>query len=612
MEPPLTQSLSQPYGPTKSNYALPQNIKISPPIGPQDDSDVTLQVPLVENSGFKPHMPYQQNIQPQKQQQQVSPIQISSQQQQQQQVSPVQIPSQQQTQQQQQMQMPQAHMQVPVSNADHGVQGISQPNPLPSYAPNTIAPNEASVDPYHHNFIPGTFGPNAQNYNNHISAAPLGVNYVNTYSNAPPQISYPHMQSVPLVNTKPYAAFDHSNPFHSSNNNKFEHNVNANTDHHSSVSSAEPSGLDNTFRNRIKDFLGNVSVCETVPMASLVTAALIHHYRHRNTTKLVPFEGPKWLRYLGNAVFARATYGFLTGNGLIKPRSKAPQESARTLSWDGRDSYSSNPHNIPNSHTIGGYTNGHIQYDMQSAPNAVAPALESSYAGGVTQMVGKIVNGLFRNRNANGMPGITNRGLNDSADILDGFDESWAVPRKLAEKYYRNIYHKGKNLYNVETYVLGGAAAISALHSEKSMVRHQLGNHSNTTKQLDYKHDYVVMGLALSEVEMLLERKSEMGPMGPGDDLESIGKIALATIIKIKTDEDFGEYEKQYKNMTSHPMTTAQYNERDHCYHSYDGRYTGANIDYEQRKLQNRSQLLRQPHHQRFPQDFRYQQNYYS
>ncbi|KAJ2790628.1 hypothetical protein H4R20_006985 [Coemansia guatemalensis] len=337
-------------------------------------------------------------------------------------------------------------------------------------------------------------------------------------------------------------------------------------------------------------------------MASLVTAALIHHYKHRNTSKLVPFEGPKWLRYLGNAVYARATYGFLTGNGLIKPRAKAPQDGARALTWDGPGGYAPHPHGLPTSHTIGGYPSAGMQ-EMQPPPNTVASG--GGYAGGVTQMVGKIVNGLFRGKGSGGMPETTSRGLNDNADVLDGFDESWAVPKHLAEQYYHSIYHRGASLYGTESYVLGGAAAISALHSEKSMARHQHASNPNMANQLDYKHDYMVMGLALSEVETLLERKSEMGPMDPGDDLESIGKIALATMIKIKADEDYGGYEEQYnRSRTPRPMPT--YNEQKHCYHAYDGRYTGANIDYEQRQMQSRPHSYHQPRHQSFHQDYNY------
>ncbi|KAJ2079737.1 hypothetical protein H4R24_003579 [Coemansia sp. RSA 988] len=579
MEPPVAQSLSQPYGPIKASY--PKNPNVSPVIGPQEDSDSTIQVPLVENIGFKPQSKYQQTSQPQNQQQ----ILLAHMQQQSQQLPP---------QGSQQQQMPQAHMHVSAGNANYGVQGILQPNPQPSYTNTTVA-NDAPSDPYRHNLNSGTFPPPTQNYGeygNPTSTSPFGVNYVNTYPNVPPQATYSQAQQATLANSKPYAAFDHSNPFQA-NISKPEHNAAA--DHHSSVSSTEPSGPPNTFRNRIKDFLGNVSVCETVPMASLITAALFHHYKHRNTAKLVPFQGPKWLRYLGNAVYARATYGFLTGNGLMKPRGKASQDGTRALTWDGQDSsYPPQAHGLPSSHTIGGYPSG-----MQPPPNAGATG--SGYAGGVTQMVGKIVSGLFRSRN--GMPETTSRGLNDNSDALDGFDESWAVPKHLAKEYYHSIYHKSASLYGAESYVIGGAAAISALHSEKSMARHH--GHPNAASQLDYKHDYMVMGLALSEVETLLERKSEMGPLSPSDDLESIGKIALATLIKIKADEDSGGYEEQYnRSRTPHTMVpTHSYNEHKDYYHVYDGQYT--DIDYEQRKIQHRPHSYHHTHshHQSFYQD---------
>ncbi|KAJ2300490.1 hypothetical protein IWW51_005542 [Coemansia sp. RSA 2702] len=161
----------------------------------------------------------------------------------------------------------------------------------------------------------------------------------------------------------------------------------------------------------------------------------------------------------------------------------------------------------------------------------------SSGGGGdmITKVLGKIMGGLFK---SSGQQGRT-RDLEfdgDNDDVLGGFDDSNAVQKVVAEHYYRHVYRKNMDLRQATPQTLGGAAAIKALRSEERMV-HQL-RYSELAMPPDLHHDQMVMGLAMSEAADLLERKSELGPLHPDDNLENIGQIALATIIKIKIDED--------------------------------------------------------------------------
>ncbi|KAJ2343613.1 hypothetical protein GGF43_005656, partial [Coemansia sp. RSA 2618] len=156
----------------------------------------------------------------------------------------------------------------------------------------------------------------------------------------------------------------------------------------------------------------------------------------------------------------------------------------------------------------------------------------------VTKVLGKIMGGLFKGS------GSRTRDLEfDGADddVLSGFDDSSAVQRVVAEHYYRHVYHKNMDLRQTTPQTLGGAAAIKALRSERRMVQ-QL-RHSDLAIPHDLHHDQMVMGLALSEAGELLERKAALGPLRPEDNMEAIGGIALATIIKIKIDEENGEYD---------------------------------------------------------------------
>ncbi|KAJ1847764.1 hypothetical protein LPJ70_001373 [Coemansia sp. RSA 2708] len=181
---------------------------------------------------------------------------------------------------------------------------------------------------------------------------------------------------------------------------------------------------------------------------------------------MVPYKNSKWVRHINNALFAYNAYGFAKDNGIIRHRDMDTREIAPTR-------------------------------DLMS-PDVSNPLQD-------------IASSLIRPGNGN---------------VVEQFDDRWAVPRKAAEHYYNLIYHTKTGLYSASAQMLGAAAAIQALRTHYS-------NYGN-----GYQHEHSEMGLVLSEVNYLVSHKAETGYANANDTLEMVGKIALATLIKIKLDEE--------------------------------------------------------------------------
>ncbi|KAJ2714331.1 hypothetical protein H4S00_005182 [Coemansia sp. D1744] len=286
----------------------------------------------------------------------------------------------------------------------------------------------------------------------------------------------------------------------------------------SSSSSDHDDGLPaNTYANRFKAILRAVTISEVGPMILLTGGMLAHHYRNRSASKLIPYQMPKWIRYLKNILFAYNGLKFSRNNGLIKAPPKIsptwPQETGKRGLGDVTQ---------PGTRGLSDFepgdgTRGLDNYDLQGgepAPNDI-----------VMQMVNAMVGELFGGRDGAAQTAHNGNG------VLDGFDHSWAVPRALAEQSHRDVYMSGRNIAEIDAHYLGGAAAIQALETERQAVAMQ-------PHVVDSQHEYRVMGMALSEVDTLLERKADAGALGSDDTLQLVGKVALATIIKIKAEED--------------------------------------------------------------------------
>ncbi|KAJ1740583.1 hypothetical protein LPJ68_003652 [Coemansia sp. RSA 1086] len=251
----------------------------------------------------------------------------------------------------------------------------------------------------------------------------------------------------------------------------------ANNNHH--ISSMVKESSANSLLNCLKDSVKSVQITDVIPAVTMLGAAIMHHTKHRRSDTLVPYHKSRWFKRLNNALFAYNAYAFAKDNGFIKSR---PRDTSQPSS--------------------------------QAAGNR---GLNHSDDG--SNLLQQIASSLF----------LQSNDRNDG-NLVSQFDDRWAVPKPTAEHYYNLIYHTKTSLYNASIQMIGAAAAIRALRS---------GNHHiNASENPGYKAEHSLMGFALSEVSYLLERKEESGYLHPDDTLENVGKIALATLIKIKIDQE--------------------------------------------------------------------------
>ncbi|KAJ2057348.1 hypothetical protein GGI17_005689 [Coemansia sp. S146] len=344
-----------------------------------------------------------------------------------------------------------------------------------------------------------------------------------------------------------------------------------------------------SFLNCLKQSFKDIELLPLVPVAGMLGASVYHHYKNRNRGYVVPFKEPQWVRYLGNAMMAHSAYGRLKQHGghhPYRPNNPNNNKNSGGMPWGallgavagaamnrpgfggggsnygggygqqqsyGRPNGGYQSYGRPNG---GGYSGGHGFGSGPSGGNSGSSDM-------VTKVLGKIMGSLFGGGGGNTRPGMGTRDLNGETDddMLGGFDSSSAVQKTVAEHHYRHIYRKQPNLRHASAQALGGAAAIKVLRSESQMGQ-QLRD-SGLPLPADLTHDQMMMGLMLSEVGDLLERKAEVTPLERDDTLENIGKIALATLIKIKMDEDdYAPFPEKHAYMA--------YNEPHRDYADYD------------------------------------------
>ncbi|KAJ2348672.1 hypothetical protein GGF43_004528 [Coemansia sp. RSA 2618] len=413
----------------------------------------------------------------------------------------------------------------PPRTADNTPGAPHPPPPPPSYSDNMPARSTPTVQPgyssnqhmgnssnqhmgYNSNQHMGTYGQPYMSDRNYVSAAPAPVQPNDVYA---PQ---PMPMPANMHGYNPFAPFQPMAPYAAPREEPARAASKAPSSSSSSSAADEDDGKPaNTYANRFKAILSAVTISEVGPMLLLTGGMLAHHYRNRSASKLVPYQMPKWIRYLKNMLFAYNALKFSRNNGLIKAPPKIqptwPQETGKR--------------GIPGDVTAqAAGTRGLGGHDTAGDPGA-APQNDI-----VMQMVNAMVGELFGGKDA-----LAHSSARAASGVLDGFDHSWAVPKALAEQSHRDVYFSQRSIREIEPHFMGGAAAIQALETERRLFREQ---HAGSV--VDSQHEYRVMGLALSECDALLERKADAGELGPDDTLQLVGKVALATIIKIKAEEE--------------------------------------------------------------------------
>ncbi|KAJ1817029.1 hypothetical protein LPJ56_004158 [Coemansia sp. RSA 2599] len=324
-----------------------------------------------------------------------------------------------------------------------------------------------------------------------------------------------------------------------------------------------------SFLNCLKDSLRHIEYMELLPIAGVLGASLYHHFKHRGSKHVVPFREPTWVKYLNNIAFAHNAYGMVKHGahghhgggsgggvpwtGILSALAGSAMASGVRPGFGGNNNsqaFGRPPPNRPGMGS-GGFQQPYGRPNTQQGGGFGGSGGfgGAGAAGGgdiVTKVLGKILGNLFKgNQRPSGMgPGggrtrdLESSDLEDSADIFSTFDDSQALQKVVAEHYYKHVYHKNMDLRTASAQTLGGAAAISALRRENEI--NQQFTESREHLPEDMTPDQMLMGCVMSEAEELLRLKQERGPLDPEDTLENIGTIALATIIKIKLDEERG------------------------------------------------------------------------
>ncbi|KAJ1843640.1 hypothetical protein LPJ73_005429 [Coemansia sp. RSA 2703] len=314
-----------------------------------------------------------------------------------------------------------------------------------------------------------------------------------------------------------------------------------------------------SFLNCLKDSIKHIEYMELLPIAGVLGASLYHHFKHRGSEHVVPFKEPSWVKYLGNIAFAHNAYGMVKhrpggggggGGGipwtgiLSALAGSAMASGVRPGFGGGNQGYGRPQHQRPGIGQQYGRPN-QSGYGSSGGFGGFGGSGGGGSGGGgdmVTKVLGKILGTLFKGGNT----GMRTRDLESGGgtDIFSTFDDSYALQRVVAEHYYKHIYLKHMDLRQASSQMLAGAAAICVLRKEPEIQQQLDESWGQLPEGMTF--DQMIMGRVMSEVEELLALKMQQGGvLDPEDTLENVGRMALATVIKIKMDEEKGMEKSQ-------------------------------------------------------------------
>ncbi|KAJ2776166.1 hypothetical protein H4R18_005816, partial [Coemansia javaensis] len=248
--------------------------------------------------------------------------------------------------------------------------------------------------------------------------------------------------------------------------------------------------VSNGLNNCVTDSVKTTSTMLFVPILMIASSAFFHHFSNRGNPAMLPFGGSKWEKRVNNAMFAISAYGFCKTNGIFGTPAPVQQPvikhtTARDLALEhspGTRSLDMSP-DAPHNH------HHHHQ----------APYTEEEHLEHIRQ-------------------------------VAEEFDARWAVPKAEAKHNYHEVYRTPGGLEAASMFVLGGAAAIRALRKEARQC-------DRASVASDRSEDQAIMESAMAEASSLLARKAARAELAPDETVENVGRIALATIIQIKTEQ---------------------------------------------------------------------------
>ncbi|KAJ1800432.1 hypothetical protein LPJ59_001107 [Coemansia sp. RSA 2399] len=279
---------------------------------------------------------------------------------------------------------------------------------------------------------------------------------------------------------------------------------------------SKPIGRSHTLLSCLRDGLSNLTIVELAPISTLATAAFLHHYRHRHSNDFIPYKPPKWVKYIKNTMYAYSSYRFLINNGIIK--KGATREPIVPTPGEG------GARGLPTN----GYPLEHYEYGNMAPENREYRSRSLEHHGYGSRSL----------EHAGGMSAAAaHGGDNIQAPSVFVFDPRHAIPKAYAKDYYRYVYDDDADLRRTPAYVLAGAAAMRALRNEAHTLSMMASEEPHMLAELD--GEQMAMGMAIAESEECLARKQhQVGlRLAKDDTIEYIGRIALATMGKIREDK---------------------------------------------------------------------------
>ncbi|KAJ1725263.1 hypothetical protein LPJ61_005660 [Coemansia biformis] len=271
--------------------------------------------------------------------------------------------------------------------------------------------------------------------------------------------------------------------------------------YYSGETSVAPRKPTNTFVACAKDCFQSIAIQDAVPVVATICGAVIHHIGNRKSDSFAPYQKPAWVRYVCNAMMIFSGFAFARARGIIGARKDKKQQQA------------ANQASEPNGANGMRGISGPVSSSVVSASRSGRARVPENAAEDIQRLFG------------------VDASRADAEHIIDEYDARWAVPKSAAKRHYYDVYHAKVGLRNANAQTMGGAAAIRALRKETQQQRHQKDCKSARCSGLAKS---TVMDSALAEAHYLLQRKAAVARLGPNDTIESVGRIALATIIKMK------------------------------------------------------------------------------
>ncbi|KAJ1932054.1 hypothetical protein FBU59_006501, partial [Linderina macrospora] len=277
------------------------------------------------------------------------------------------------------------------------------------------------------------------------------------------------------------------------------------------------------FMSGLRELMQHISYADLVPIVGTLGTFAYHKVRNSGKHDGPKYQKPSWISTVNNAAFVYSAYDFC--QPLMK--NNAPSNSQPGARPGGS----------------GGGGGGGLNWAsiLATAIGAARPQMHGGFypypqPDKSTQALHHIIGSLFKKGKSRGVA------TNDNDPItLDDFDGSCAIDKRTAEYYHSMLFSPQADMSKATVQMMGGAAAIQSLLSEgqvQEALKKAMREGQANKLPKDLRPDQALLGIALSESDQLMQRKSAVVRLSPDDTLINIAKITIATVIQIKMDEE--------------------------------------------------------------------------